>query len=87
MWVAVHGDEPQNSVKEVSIIDGRTGTVGKFTELSDLFKSGGPRPQPSVSVYVLPPDGTGAFSAGARTAIRRAALEALHQVGEAGPAS
>jgi HD superfamily phosphohydrolase len=87
MWVAVHGDEPQNSVKEVSIIDGRTGTVGRFTELSDLFKSGGPRSQPSVSVYVLPPDGTDALSADARTAIRRAALEALHQVGEAEQAS
>jgi hypothetical protein len=87
MWVAVHGDEPQNSVKEVSIIDGRTGTVGKLTELSDLFKTGGPRSQPSVSVYVLPPDGTDAFSADARTTIRRAALEALHQVGEAERAS
>lgn len=84
MWVAVHGDEPQNSVKEVSIIDGCTGTIGKFTELSDLFKSfGGPRPQPSVSVYILPPDGSDAFSDDARTAIRRAALEALRQVGEA----
>jgi HD superfamily phosphohydrolase len=87
MWVAVHGDEPRNSVKEVSIMDERTGSVGRFTELSELFKSGGPRPQPSVSVYVLPPAGTDAFSAGARTAIRRAALEALHQVGEAEPAS
>jgi HD superfamily phosphohydrolase len=87
MWVAVHGDEPQNSDKEISIVDGRTGRVGNFTEFSDLFKSGGPRPQPSVSVYVLPPDGTDAFSADARTTIRRAALEALHWGGEAQQAS
>lgn len=78
MWVAVHWDEPQNSVKEVSIVDGRTGAVKKFTELSDLFRSGGQRSQRSVSVYVLPADGADAFSPAARTAIRHATLEALH---------
>jgi uncharacterized protein len=87
MWVAVHWDEPQNSTKEVSIIDRRTGIVGNFSELSDLFKSGGPRPQPSVSVYALPPTGTDDFSTDARNAIRSAALEALHQVGKAKRAS
>lgn len=81
MWVAVHWDDPHLAVKEVPIIDGHLGTVRKLTEHSALFRSGGPRPQPSVSVYILPPDGTSTFSTDARTAIRRAALEALHQVG------
>ncbi len=80
MWVAVHAEEPQKSVKEVSMIDGHTRLVGKFTELSDVFRSGGPRPRPSVSVYALLPEGTDAFSANEHTAIRRVAMEALTQV-------
>jgi HD superfamily phosphohydrolase len=80
MRVAVHWDSPQASAKEVSIVDGRTGSIGNFTDLSGLFASGGPRPPASVSVYALPPEGSDTFSVDTLAAIRRAALEALHSV-------
>jgi HD superfamily phosphohydrolase len=87
MWVVLHWEGSQNPGKEVQITDDHAGPIEKFTELSDIFGAyRGLRSRPSVSVYILPPEGSDRFSAEKQSAIRHAAIEALYQVGEAGQA-
>jgi HD superfamily phosphohydrolase len=79
MWVALHWEGLQNPVKEVPITDDHARSMKKFTELSEIFAAnGGPRSRPSVSVYILTP--AGGFSTEKLSAIRRTAIEVLHEV-------
>ena len=81
------GDDFRITDKEVLITDESARSVEKFTELSEVFSADlGLRSRRSVSVYIRPPEGSDGFSAKEQGTIRRAAIKALCQVGEAGQA-